>query len=50
MFNKKQIAFRKRLFESYKEAANRYYDELALEDKNNADAYNRKKVSSTYKL
>ncbi|MGQ7856578.1 hypothetical protein ACUN24_20265 [Pedobacter sp. WC2501] len=48
MFNKVQFASRKKLFESYKLLANRYFDELAAQDKNNAYEYKKRKVDFIY--
>lgn len=50
MFNKAQMISRKALFEKYKVMANRYFDELAEQDKNNAYAHIKRKISFTYKL
>ncbi|OJW14270.1 hypothetical protein [Mucilaginibacter sp. 44-25] len=50
MFNKKQIADRKTLYNTYKDLANRYYDELAKEDENNAWDYQRLKVKGDYPI
>jgi hypothetical protein len=49
-YNSKQIADRKSLFNSYKELANKYYDELAQLDKSNAYDYGKLKVSSSYPI
>jgi hypothetical protein len=50
MFNKKQIAERKAQFNRYKDLTNKYYDELAQEDRNNAWDYQRLKVKSEYPI
>lgn len=50
MFNKAQIATRKQLFNTYKDATNRYFDELAQDDKVNAYDYSKKKVTFKYRL
>jgi len=50
MFTKAQKVSRKNLFENYKILANRYLDELAQQDKNNAYQYAKRKVSYVYKL
>lgn len=49
-FNIKQIAERKTLFNSYKKLANKYYDELADVDKNNAYDYQKLKETSEYPI
>lgn len=50
MFSKVQMTSRKALFDNYKVLANRYIDELAMQDKNNAYQYTKRKISFTYKL
>ncbi|MDQ0965406.1 hypothetical protein QFZ20_000809 [Flavobacterium sp. W4I14] len=50
MFNNAQMISRKELFDNYKVLANRYIDELAMQDKNNAYQYTKRKVSYIYKL
>ncbi|WP_412467473.1 hypothetical protein [Pedobacter sp. KLB.chiD] len=50
MFSATQIASRKKLFNTYKLAANKYYDELAMADKNHAYEYSKKKVGYNYPL
>jgi hypothetical protein len=49
-YNSKQIADRKHLFNTYKELANKYYDELAEADKSNAYDYQKLKVKANYPL
>ncbi len=49
-FNSKQITQRRAQFNSYKELANKYYDELAILDKVNAYDYQKLKVTSKYPL
>ncbi|MBB6107759.1 hypothetical protein SAMN05421821_101326 [Mucilaginibacter lappiensis] len=50
MFNSKQIAERKSLFDNYKVLTNKYYNELALLDSNNAYDYQKLKVKDNYPL
>jgi hypothetical protein len=50
MFNSKQKAERKALFNNYKEFANKYYDELAQLDNSNAYDYQRLKIKDNYPL
>jgi len=50
MFSKAQMISRKKLFDNYKVMANGYIDELAMQDKNNAYQYTKRKISFTYKL
>ncbi|MDQ0640187.1 Tfp pilus assembly protein PilF [Pedobacter sp. W3I1] len=50
MFSKVHMTSRKELFDNYKVLANRYIDELAMQDKNNAYQYTKRKISFTYKL
>lgn len=50
MFSKVQMTSRKALFDNYKVLANRYIDELSMQDKNNAYQYTKRKISFTYKL
>jgi len=50
MFTKAQMVSRKNLFENYKIMANRYLDELALQDKSSAYQYTKRKVSYIYKF
>lgn len=50
MFNSKQIAARSKEFNSYKEKANKYYDELAEIDADHAYDYRQLKVASEYGL
>lgn len=49
-YNSKQVAERRKLFNSYKELANKYYDELAEMDKKNAYDYRKLKVNTNYPL
>jgi hypothetical protein len=49
-FNSKQITQRRSQFNSYKELANKYYDELAQQDKNNAWDYQKLKVKGDYPI
>jgi hypothetical protein len=49
-YNSKQIADRKALFNTYKNLANKYYDELAVIDKENAYDYQKLKVTDNYPL
>ncbi|WP_252789216.1 hypothetical protein [Mucilaginibacter flavidus] len=50
MFNKKQIADRKTQYNSFKELANKYYDELAVLDKGNAYDYQKLRITANYPL
>lgn len=50
MFNSKQIAERKNLFNNYKLLANKYYDELVQLYPNNAYDYQKLKVQDNYPL
>lgn len=50
MFDSKQTTVRRKQFNSYKELANKYYQELALSDSNRAYDYNRLKVNDIYPL
>jgi len=47
-FNTNQIAERRNKFNTYKELAKQYYDELAALDKNNAYDYQKLKVTNQY--
>ncbi len=47
-YNSKQIAERRELFNSYKELANKCYDDLAEMDKRNTYDYQQLKVGSIY--
>jgi len=49
-YNSKQIADRKSQFNSYKELANKYYDELAELDSSNAYDYQKLKIKYNYPL
>lgn len=49
-FNSKQITQRRTQFNSYKELANKYYDELAVLDNGNAYDYQKLKVTNKYPL
>ncbi|SDP46029.1 hypothetical protein SAMN05428975_1309 [Mucilaginibacter sp. OK268] len=49
-FNAKQIAERKAQFNAYKMMANKYYDDLALLDKDNAYDYQKLKVNVNYPI
>ena len=49
-FNAKQIAERKAQFNAYKSLANKYYDEVALLDPNNAYDYQKLRVTTNYNL
>ncbi len=49
-FNAKQIESRRKLFNTYKELTNKYYDELAVLDKNNAYDYQKLKFKGNYPL
>jgi hypothetical protein len=49
-YNAKQISERKALFNSYKAFANKYYDEVAMLDKNNAYDYQKLKVNVNYPI
>ncbi|MFD2580856.1 hypothetical protein ACFSR6_00030 [Pedobacter vanadiisoli] len=50
MFIKIQMTSRKALFDNYKVLVNRYIDEMAMQDKNNAYQYTKRKISFTYTL
>lgn len=50
MFNSKQKAERKLLFDNYKALANKYYDELAQLDPHSAYDYQRFKIKDNYPL
>lgn len=50
MFDSKQIALRRKQFNSYKELANKYYQELALSDPRSAYDYDKLKVTTEYSL
>ena len=49
-FSRQQTAERKNWFNNYKELANKYYDELAVLDSNNANDYLKVKVKNKYPL
>jgi hypothetical protein len=49
-YNSKQINIRKAQFNNFKELANKYYDELAKLDSNNAYDYQKLKVTEKYPL
>lgn len=49
-FNSNQITQRRTRFNSYKELANKYYDDLAVFDSNNANDYLMLKVKNKYPL
>ena len=50
MFNSKQKAERKGLFDNYKALANKYYDELEKIDTHNASDYQHLKIKYDYPL
>jgi len=50
MFNKANILDRKTQYNQYKELTNKYYDELSVEDKNNAWNYQKIKVKEDYPI
>lgn len=49
-YNSKQVADRRKQFNTYKELANKYYSELAEVDKANANDYEKLKVKYNYPL
>jgi hypothetical protein len=50
MFNSEQKAERRKLFNDYKEAANKYYNELAKLDSRNAYSYQQLLIKDNYPL